>query len=822
MAVGKVGKLEKLTLEGATDLFPLNEAITHERAADLAPLLAELPFGRLLQWLVERWGARPDGRRKLWTYKEFGGAISARAEPQNAAHTVSNWVHNKNLPRTPARIQSALFGNNQDYDPWRPILHDALNSARAERRPRPTRKIPRPRSHPPFIGVPPSIGPSFIGREPQLTTIHGALQRNRRAIITPISHERPATVRRAVVPGMPGVGKTTVAAEYAHRYRDAYAGVLWCRAENQDVLLPTLVEFGISQGVLPADLSAALHRPDVDRTPGDAHHDSRHLANAAQHILQWLSQPRNKPWLLVYDNVKEPKHIKSFLPGKGCVVLITSRFFAWRSWADEVQLDVFTIEDAVAYLQHQAARTDEAGARQLANTLGRLPLALSHAAAICRRSQRSFAAFATNLDRLINEVPPGVPYSRTVLATFTLALNDAVARYPEAEYLMTFLAHCAPERIPLYLIKTAFQNNPSTLEALDSLIDLSLVRQDPLPNDIPAITVHPLVQAVARSSSDYNSASGAISRLFAALSRLFPDEWSFQSQICVVLIPHVLAARIALQFADVQPDLFVQAAIFLLEHHPRDAPHTDEQRQLVHAALEASQRSPLLATKFTADRFRELARLLARRGALDSARVCDDRGLAILERVLGPNHPSLPGYLRWHARLLRVLGDFSKARLLLERSIAICEMACGDNRSHNAAALMQLAALSAQQDECFLARHLYQRALSIYRELVASDLSYANDFCGLGMDAPEDELTQYEVGICESAFAALQVLRPHAREADELCNQPVDLMRVQISSLRALCDAQLSRYEGQHGRHHLKTVAARQKFTQLLKLISHN
>ena len=62
----------------------------------------------------------------------------------------------------------------------------------------------------PFIGVPPRIA-SFTGRADELDRLDAILMHDKPAAVT------QASVGRAAVQGMGGVGKTSLAIEYAHR-----------------------------------------------------------------------------------------------------------------------------------------------------------------------------------------------------------------------------------------------------------------------------------------------------------------------------------------------------------------------------------------------------------------------------------------------------------------------------------------------------------------------------------------------------------------------------------------------------------------------------
>ena len=368
----------------------------------------------------------------------------------------------------------------------------------------------------PFIGVPPRIA-SFTGRADELDRLDAILMQDKPAAVT-------QAVGRAAVQGMGGVGKTSLAIEYAHRYRNLYAGVCWCPAETRVGLLSALATLAVTLG------AATAEEADVEK--------------AAKAALRRLAEQR-ATWLLVYDNVTAPDQIADLLPSAGARVLITSRFSDWSEVADEVALDLLPPEQAVALLESRAGRSDAAGASTLAEALGRLPLALDHAAAYCKRTQMRFADYAQKASSLIDAAPRGAGYPRSVAATFDLAITEAVTQCPAAEALMAYLAQCAPDRIPMTLVEGAVKDEVERMKALAALAEVSLLKHDPFEDATPAVTVHRLVQAVARARSEAKgSAQDAVGRLIARLvaiypigSRTEPSSWAF----CAQLTPHLLA-----------------------------------------------------------------------------------------------------------------------------------------------------------------------------------------------------------------------------------------------------------------------------------------
>ena len=563
----------------------------------------------------------------------------------------------------------------------------------------------------PFIGVPPRIA-SFTGRVAELDRLDAILMQDKPAAVT------QASVGRAAVQGMGGVGKTSLAIEYAHRYRNLYAGICWCVAETRAELLSSLAGLAVRLSAWTPEEDDVL---DYDIPLGANIVDPweqaiiKSLGKAAKAALRRLPEQR-ATWLLIYDNVSAPEEILDLIPASGARLLITSRFSDWSGWAQEVALDVLPVEEAVTLLHHRTGRNDATGAQKLVEALGSLPLALDHAAAYCKRTQTSFAHYAGKASNLIRTAPRGAGYPRSVAATFDLAIAEAVARCQAAEQLMAYLAQCAPERIPMTLVEGAIEDAAERMEAVSTLAEVSLLKHDPFEDGTPAVTVHRLVQAVARERSNANgSVKTAVGRLIERLAATYPKDGHHNQQSwpsCAKLTPHLLVQREprgtnGASVAPDWPDLLGRAGSYF---HGRAA--YSQAAPLFREAL-AIREKTLGPDPDTAMSLNNLALLRKDQGNFADALLLYQRAVKICEKVLGPEHPDTATSLNNLAGLLRDKGDFTGARPIHERALAIYEKARGAEHPDTAMSLVNLALVLGEQGDLARARLIYERALAI-------------------------------------------------------------------------------------------------------------
>ncbi len=131
------------------------------------------------------------------------------------------------------------------------LRHDVAAALRGPGRPTTPPRFPRapapaverprfPTALPPVWNLPFQRNPTFTGRQQELAALAAALEPGGAAAVT------------QVLQGAGGVGKTTLAVEYAYRHRAEFDTVWWVRAEQPATLVGDLAELGAALGLAEA------------------------------------------------------------------------------------------------------------------------------------------------------------------------------------------------------------------------------------------------------------------------------------------------------------------------------------------------------------------------------------------------------------------------------------------------------------------------------------------------------------------------------------------------------------------------------------------
>jgi class 3 adenylate cyclase/tetratricopeptide (TPR) repeat protein len=626
--------------------------------------------------------------------------------------------------------------------------------------------LPR-RSRMPF-----HANPHFMGRHDALQSLAQTLQGR--------AESRP---RWATVIGFGGIGKTSVAVEFVHRYGSVFAGgVFWLNFADP--------------AAVPAEIAACGGRAYLN-----LHSAFETLLLEEQVALVQTAWQSAIPRLLVFDNCDDPTLAQQWAPTTGgCRLVITSRCAVWPSTLP-IQLhplDVFAQTTSIALLQHLAPRLTERDAADISEVIGDVPLALHLAGSFLRRYERlPIPEYVQQLrDQALLAHPSlqgrGMVHSPTNHAhnlerTFALSYHRLNAHDPIdglALHVAATAACMAPnEPIPIMLLETALGRHAPLLDLDDALIrllEVGFVSQADPHSILMHRLIHTYIQTVApvmdyqpaveQAMETHAMAANAAATPTAMIPLLGHLRWVLQRtagrhDVTIAGLSTVLADYLTMigdyhaAYRLYEPALMIRQTVLGREH-------PDAISSLQHVAYVLQKMGQYRAARSlyeevlsmreqtcgpmhldTATSLNLLAGLVVAMGDYQGAQPLYERALAIREQALGSTHPATARIINNLAEVFRATGNYTAARPLLEQVLAIHEQVLGLTHPHTALSLSNLAGLLGACGEYGIARELLERALAIHEQV-------------LGSTHPDTGHSLYNLGGLWMAMGEYQTARP--------------------------------------------------------------
>ncbi|MGH3313131.1 MAG: FxSxx-COOH system tetratricopeptide repeat protein [Streptomyces sp.] len=274
--------------------------------------------------------------------------------------------------------------------------------------------------------------------------------------------------------GMSGIGKTQMAAEYAHRFSPDYDVVWWINSDQRNTQRDRFGELAVELGLTESS------------EPGER-------IRAVRDALR-RGEPYSR-WLLVFDGWEENEEAAQYLPQGGPGhVLITSRNRSWRGQTDIVDISGFLRAESTGYLMRRAPHVTSAEADQVAAEFHDVPLQMAQAAAWLGESRMPAAEYLRMVRQggLRGVEGHSVPadYPESSLTSWSILINKLRQSEPRTVELLTLCSVFAPGRIPLGLVRAVpaadlpedlrwiTADRPGWARALDSLVNYSVLTRD--------------------------------------------------------------------------------------------------------------------------------------------------------------------------------------------------------------------------------------------------------------------------------------------------------------------------------------------------------
>ena len=287
----------------------------------------------------------------------------------------------------------------------------------------------------------PDATPNFIGRDAELQLIHDTF----------LGNPKPNGV---VIVGIPGIGKSELASQYAQKYAAGYDHIMFINGDSIEASLQDI-----------AKILKLSNETDI---------------NVIVKLLEEYF--KNEKVLFVYDNVTDTNTLATVFI-RDFDNIITTQIQSWGDRYKKVILDVWTNAQAMQYLANSKLNCLEQGALQLlAYELGHHPLAIEHAVSFIGQSpitlQEYLAFLQSDRLRVLSEKvtlnQSGIKTS--IFKSFLLTIQKLQTEEHEAFHILSILGILDGSFIHQHLPEELCKDKLQYIRIRQLLVDYSMIK----------------------------------------------------------------------------------------------------------------------------------------------------------------------------------------------------------------------------------------------------------------------------------------------------------------------------------------------------------
>lgn len=319
-----------------------------------------------------------------------------------------------------------------------------------------------------------------------------------------------------VLVGLGGVGKSQLAAAFAHDRRAEVDLLVWADARSREAVITSFARVSDRLGLRGRDTQ-----------------------ESAKLFLEWLRSAQDRSWLVVLDDVANPADLQGLWPaGRGGSTIVTTRRrdAALTRRRQRIDVGLFSPEQARRYIREKLDVDDGSPRLQdvdlLAEDLQFLPLALAQATAFMLDRNETCTGYRkrfTDRRRMLVELFPADAladdYQATVATTWAISMEavDDLGPVGLSRPMLEIASVLSPNGFPSEILRTvdaavylaaapsndaSGTRDPCSItetdcrDALSNLVRLSLASVGRSPDGGAFVSVHALVQRVATEHLD--------------------------------------------------------------------------------------------------------------------------------------------------------------------------------------------------------------------------------------------------------------------------------------------------------------------------------